>query len=42
LPHFKGTLWGPEFNPEKPDEPGIVYYKVKKLKGLDFDDDYDD
>ena len=28
----EGTLWGHGYNPEKPDEPGIIYYKVKKLK----------
>lgn len=28
----EGTIWGHGYNPEKPDEPGIIYYKVKKLK----------
>jgi hypothetical protein len=28
----EGSIWGHGYNPEKPDEPGIIYYKVKKLK----------
>ena len=28
----EGTLWGHGYNPEKPEEPGVIYYKVKKLK----------
>ena len=28
----EGTIWGHGYNPEEPDETGIIYYKVKKLK----------
>jgi hypothetical protein len=35
----EGTLWGHGYNPEEPEEKGVIYYKVKKLKGRDFDDD---
>lgn len=35
----EGTLWGYGYNPEEPDVPGVLYYKVKKLKGLDSSDD---
>jgi hypothetical protein len=28
----EGTLWGHGYNPEKPKETGVIYYKVKKLK----------
>lgn len=35
----EGTLWGYGYNPEDPDVPGVLYYKVKKLKGLNSIDD---
>ena len=35
----EGSLWGYGYNPAKPTEPGIIYYKVKKLKGHDIDGD---
>jgi hypothetical protein len=35
----EGTLWGHGYNPQEPEVPGVLYYKVKKLKGLDSDDD---
>lgn len=29
-----GSWWGPGFNPESPDECGVIYYDVERLRGV--------
>ncbi len=29
-----GSWWGPGFNPESPDECGVFYYDVERLRGV--------